>query len=281
LSLFDRAIWEEWLFNNPRNIDFDSQGNALVLSYYHDILLVFDSTGTRYQASYWSDYPGTMNGAMEGPTDLTLVGNLIFVAENSNNRVTIYGLNGVIDNNLTVADTTINSSKTGCFNAIDTLTLAGGATTVVFESGSSVDLIAGHTIRLLPGFWAQNEGYLHATITTDNSFCFPAEQRVVYKQPEEKSVEATALITTNHKLKTEKLVKVYPNPTSGEFTVELTHFEGTTTLTLINSLGAKAFETFVNSSENTKVELPAIIKGLYILQVRNGKTSSTAKIIIR
>jgi DNA-binding beta-propeller fold protein YncE len=281
LSLFDRAIWEEWLFNNPRNIDFDSQGNALVLSYYHDILLVFDSTGTRYQASYWSDYPGTLNGAMNGPVDLARVGNLIYVAENQNNRVTIFGLNGVIDNNLTVADTTINGSETGCFNAIDTLTLAGGAETVVFESGSLVDLIAGHTIRLLPGFWAQNESYLHATITTDNSFCFPAEQSVVYKQPEEKSVEASAFIATNQNLKTGKLVKVYPNPTSGEFTVELTHFEGTTTLTLINSLGAKAFETIVNSSEKAKVELPAINKGLYILQVRNGKTSSMAKIIIR
>jgi hypothetical protein len=280
LSEYDHAIWENWLFNNPINIEFDKQGNTYVVNYWEDDLIVFDTLEKRFQANYWIDRGGTLNGAMDGPTDLALSGGLIYVVEDLNNRVSIFRLAGSIDQNLLVADTTVHSTESACFDALDTITLTGNPT-VVFESGSSVNLIAGRSIRIMPGFYAQSGSYLHGYITTSNSFCDMVEQSIEYNQPELKSEETNTVIAVHPVGTTDKLVKVYPNPTDGRFTVELTNFEGPATVTLINQFGSVVATTVVNSAEQPKILLSTLQKGLYVVQVRSGNDSRTSKILIK
>jgi hypothetical protein len=281
LSEYDHAIWENWLFNNPIDIEFDKQGKMYVVNYWEDDLIVFDALGKRFQANYWIDREGTLNGAMNGPTDLALSGGWIYVVEDLNNRVSIFRLAGSIEENLSVTDTTIHSTESACFDALDTITLAGNPTTVVFESGSSVNLIAGRSIRILPGFYAQSGSYLHGYITTSNSFCDQVEQSIVYKQPGLKSEEANLPKVVNPESTTDKQMKVYPNPTDGQFTVELTNFEGPAMVTLINPLGSVVATKVVDSAEQAKVQLSALHKGLYVVRVRSGNDSRTSKILIR
>jgi len=280
LSEYDHAIWENWLFNNPINIEFDTQGKTYVVNYWEDDLIVFDTLEKRYQANYWIDKGGTLNGAMDGPTDLALADGLIYVVEDLNNRVSIFRLAGSIEENLLVADTTIHGTESACFDALDTITLAGNTASVVFESGSSVNLIAGRSISILAGFYAQSGCYLHGYITTDQSFCDMAEQSIVYKQPELKSVETNTLIVANP-IRTDKQLKVYPNPTDGQFTVELTNFEGPAIVTLINPLGLVAYQVVINSAEQAKIQLSYLHKGLYFVQVRSRNVSLTNKILIK
>jgi len=54
-----------------------------------------------------------------------------------------------------LSNTTVSGGISSCYSAQNILTVAGDRTRVIFELGSSVNLIAGTSINLLPGFHAQ------------------------------------------------------------------------------------------------------------------------------
>ena len=74
-----------------------------------------------------------------------------------------------------------------------------------------------------------------------------------------------------HPFKTENLLKVYPNPTEGAFTVE-----GTGCLMVVNALGQQILTRDVDGQ--TTLSLPA---GLYFIRITNEKGSSVSKLLVR
>lgn len=76
-----------------------------------------------------------------------------------------------IPDELDVDDTTLSDGDNGCFNALQTITTGGDGKIFVVENGAMAELIAGNNIRMLPGTTVRPDGYLHARITTDGSFC--------------------------------------------------------------------------------------------------------------
>jgi hypothetical protein len=178
-----------------------------------------------------------------------------------------------------VTDTIISNSEIACFNAYDTIFVAG-TDTVEFLNGSTVDLIAGQAIFLLPGFHAFEGSLTHAYITTSGTFCGGVSGIISADQPSEKSKTEKALPEKPNIVAEEKSVKVYPNPNNGQFTLELTNIESGATVDIYNMLGARVYQSTTTNGVRHKINLPGIKKGIYFVKIMDGKKQFTRKMIV-
>ena len=114
-----------------------------------------------------------------------------------------------IAQNYTVTGDMINGDV-HCYNATQTLTVAGSGTTFTVQNGATANLVAGSMIRLLPGAKVLSGGYMHAYITTNNQYC---GQTPPTSSPVTTGVGGTSSAKSAS-------YSIYPNPTSDNFTVE-------------------------------------------------------------
>ncbi|MEI6436323.1 MAG: T9SS type A sorting domain-containing protein, partial [Bacteroidota bacterium] len=99
-----------------------------------------------------------------------------------------------------------------CYNALQTITVAGSGTTFTVLSGGSATMIAGQKIVYMPGTTVHAGGYMHGYITNNNQYCGqpPASiPKVVTEGEDTLSVNFGQTFFT-----------IYPNPTTGNFTLE-------------------------------------------------------------
>lgn len=190
------------------------------------------------------------------------------------------GTGSLVPEDYALSDSTVLSGESTCFNATNTITVAGDGSLVEFHDGSSVELIAGNTIRFLPGFHAYEGSFVHAWITTDGSFCDGSEGSIVQNPQSEKSVD----LNSNQKIDpidNTKELKVYPNPNNGNFTIELANFENRVDVYIFNSLGLKVYQLEATDQTNYTVNLPEINRGIYFIKVIDGRSQFTKKIIVK
>jgi hypothetical protein len=105
-----------------------------------------------------------------------------------------------------------------CYNATQTLIIAGGGNTFTVKNGGSVTMIAGQNIRYLVGTTVEPGGYMRGHITTDNQYCgqkSPTIPTVYTGEPESSGITVPALSLPLS-------FSLYPNPTSGAFTIAQT-----------------------------------------------------------
>jgi photosystem II stability/assembly factor-like uncharacterized protein len=189
-------------------------------------------------------------------------------------------ISNTVQESLSISNHTLSDGETQCFNAYDTIIVAGSSV-VTFARGSSAELIAGKSIRFLPGFYAEFGSFMYTHITSDSTFCNGSSGSLV--------VDQTAMKSTIEKLSPEKQtinpgeksVKVYPNPNNGQFNLELINFEGPSKITLINTLGVIVFRRTVNNSDLSEFELTNLCKGLYFVNIKNGDTVKTCKMVVQ
>ncbi|MCX6303555.1 MAG: T9SS type A sorting domain-containing protein [Bacteroidetes bacterium] len=75
-----------------------------------------------------------------------------------------------------VGNEIIPPGQTDCYNATQTLTLAGNGSTFTVQAGASATVVAGQNIRFLPGSQVYSGGYLHGYITSNSAYCTPASK---------------------------------------------------------------------------------------------------------
>ncbi|MGB4204423.1 MAG: hypothetical protein WBJ84_02255, partial [Bacteroidales bacterium] len=76
---------------------------------------------------------------------------------------------GEVAGNVELQGVDVVNGQDICFDATNTLTIAGGGNTFVVQDGGNVNLIAGHNIRMLEGTSVHSGAYLHAYIS--NVYC--------------------------------------------------------------------------------------------------------------
>jgi len=189
---------------------------------------------------------------------------------------TVWAEASAIATNLLVSDSSVISGEIPCFNAYDTITVAGDGDSVVFENGSSVTLIAGKSIQFLPGFKAESGSFMSASITINGSYCNASGGDVV-SLPKEKNA---GIETSSADKLTKKMLKVYPNPNNGCFRVELTNFESNTEICVYNSLGEKVYQSNTCGHSTWDINLPNSHKGIYFVRVTNGEEQFTRKMVV-
>jgi hypothetical protein len=190
-----------------------------------------------------------------------------------------------ITENVAVLDTIIFGIT--CFNAYDTITVAGDGSSVEFQTGSSVELIAGQSIFLLPGFHALEGSVAHAWITTDSTFCDGASGSIVQSPQVEKSGDAGIDFAIGKVYGNE--LKVYPNPNSGRFTIELlkvkaevkaeAKVEIKAEVKVYNALGERVYQTEMQDRQST-IDLSGIRRGLYVVMVTDGQERFMRKVMV-
>jgi hypothetical protein len=165
-----------------------------------------------------------------------------------------------------------------CFSAVQTIVVADSCNLVVFQNGSNTNLVAGQSIRFLPGTVIEPGAYVHAYITTDGSFCDNLPEAIVAaNNTTEKSIELADVPTDE--LTQEATLKVFPNPSDGRFTIQTTGFEGQSDVVIYNNTGAVVFETQLSNGKT--LELFNLRKGIYIVKAVNSKNVLSQRMIIR
>jgi hypothetical protein len=169
----------------------------------------------------------------------------------------------------------VGSGETRCYDATQTLYVAGNGSTFSVANGGSVTLVAGVKISMLPGMTVSPGGYMHAYISTNGTYCGSTLNPLVTNPV---NSDETMSISP---LAKEQNVRIYPNPTSGRFTIELTGRGITFPVEIeIFSLDGQRVESGVITGQ-TKQEftLDGKMPGLYIIHFRANGSSGIAKIV--
>jgi len=171
--------------------------------------------------------------------------------------------------NKTVTGTVANS-QSKCYNATNTITVAGGVTLFTVQSGGSVTMIAGVSIDYLPGTTVLSGGYLHGYIAPAGPYCL--------------SPSMPAVITGNEEIipgSPPAFFEVYPNPTNGEFTLELNRESaaGQVNVEVYGIQGEKILSATMKDELKHAFTLSARPAGIYFIRVISGTNAETRKII--
>ncbi|HPR30862.1 MAG TPA: sugar-binding protein [Prolixibacteraceae bacterium] len=190
----------------------------------------------------------------------------------------------VVPENEQVSNYSLSDGNSDCINALNTIIVAGDETSVDFLSGSSVTLIAGYSIRFLPGFHAHNGSYMDAHITTTGSFCDDLPAAMMVESAPSETVKAESLYDEEPETEsiagTQPFMKVYPNPTTGRVRVEWAHMEGPVQITLFNSLGAKLAQESVPCDTFIYLNLTNNKKGVYFVNIRGNNAQQVQKVVL-
>ncbi|MEI6435057.1 MAG: LamG-like jellyroll fold domain-containing protein [Bacteroidota bacterium] len=194
------------------------------------------------------------------------------------NQVTFNGITGFsqfiigkdlsVTENLTITNATIPFGEVACFNAFNAISVSD----LTVETGGEATMIAGASIHLIPGIHVNPGGKLHGYITSTAEYC-PVETRS----------ESAVISGANETLfETEKSwFKLYPNPTSGAFTLELSDMENPAQaqVEIFGSHGEKILKTVMCKEKRSTFSIESSPAGIYYIRISARDKSATGKLV--
>lgn len=152
--------------------------------------------------------------------------------------------------------------------------------TVTIPGGASVNIVAGNSITLKPGFHAEQGSHFEAKI--DTAFCGSKNLEstltsdMAWLQYKNTYTAATTEYDTS-------CVEIYPNPNHGKFNVVFNGFHSLTgvKITIFDMQGKSIYQKTV-PKQNEVINLSNCTRGLYLLNIvnENNKTIDVRKILI-
>ena len=161
-------------------------------------------------------------------------------------------------------------TDTSCYNANQTISIAGNGTTYTIRSGGSATMIAGQNIHYLPGTTVQSGGYLWGYIAPTGPFCVAPSLPVI-----------NPIENETPKGREKSFFKVYPNPTSGNFILELTGEVSSDNLQVdvYGIWGERILTAHLSGERKHEFSLSDRPEGVYFIRVITGDKAKTVKII--
>jgi hypothetical protein len=192
--------------------------------------------------------------------------------------------NPATSNTITMIVVPVNTTVTGtvpsplhlCFDASNTITVAGGGSTFVVHPGAVVNLIAGVKIRMLYGTTVQPGAYLHGWITLWNHYCGslpPAMVAVTTGTDDEEFIPAGSASLQ---------FMLWPNPARDQFTLA-TRGEtpaGQVQVDIYDMRGAHVFSSTYEGTRSHEFMVDGMSPGLYFVRVLNGGQAETLKLVL-
>ncbi|MCK9422813.1 MAG: T9SS type A sorting domain-containing protein [Bacteroidales bacterium] len=178
----------------------------------------------------------------------------------------------VVPSSLAIQNTTLTNGQTKCYNATQTINVAGNGTTFTIQNGGNATLIAGQNIVYLPGTSVDEGGYMWGYITPNGQYCgtkAPSAPAVLTSQEEPISgIEKSSF-------------KIYPNPTTGNFTLELTGDVQADKISMdvYGMFGEKVLTATLNGERKQEFSLSDRQTAVYFIRVIAGDKIETLKII--
>ncbi len=173
--------------------------------------------------------------------------------------------------NLVVQNVVIGAGQVVCYDALQTITVAGGGTNFVVENNGSATFIAGQNIIYLPGTKVEEGGYMLGKITTTNQFCG--------------SVIIPAMVSTGTEDPTpaleSTLFRLYPNPTRSAFTLEQsgTRIYDVLKVEIYNMMGERILTNEIIGQKKHEFLLSSMPVGVYFVRISGGDQVETIKLI--
>lgn len=169
--------------------------------------------------------------------------------------------------NLTVQNVTVSDGQTYCYDALETITVAGSGTYFTVNNGGSATFIAGQKITYLPGTKVNPGGYMHGYIS--NEFCPVIPPAITNAQQTASPVNGMLTF------------RLYPNPTSGRFTVQQVgdQLADEVMVEVYTMLGERILTDQMTGVKKHEFVLPDLPAGIYVVKIQAGETMETVKLI--
>jgi len=170
--------------------------------------------------------------------------------------------------NLSLNNITVTGTE--CFNASQTVTVAGSNTTFLVQNGGNATLIAGQNILFYAGTLVEPGGYLNGYIVPGGPYC---------GGPAKRSIVAGKDITPGSPER--NFFQIYPNPTTGEFTVAVNGNvpQENTSVEIYDMKGEKILSRVINDQMKYKCSLSGKPTGLYLIRVTSVGRQGSSRII--
>lgn len=167
--------------------------------------------------------------------------------------------------NMTVANTT-------CFDATETIVLAGSATYCMVQPTGHATLIAGMNILCLPGTTVQEGGYLWGYIAPAGPFCSAPAKETAITAAEGVAVRQGGEVSCS----------LFPNPTHGPFTVRFdgSGFDGIFKAEIYNMQGARITSRNLEGHGAHAFSLAGQPAGIYLIRIWNGDRSGSFRVVL-
>jgi hypothetical protein len=181
------------------------------------------------------------------------------------------GLNSPVCENISISGEVTSS---GCYNATKTITVAATNPFTV-KAGGQAEMIAGEKVLYKPGTTVEPGGYMWGHIAPGGPWCGTKAASIVT------APTGTEEVTI---LGEERFFKVYPNPTTGMFTLEFTREKpvGEVKVEVFGMQGEKVVNSVIIPGERMhKFSIEEKPTGIYFIRVFYGKNLGTQKIIKR
>jgi hypothetical protein len=174
----------------------------------------------------------------------------------------------------TLQNVTVPSGTTTCADATQTITLAGNDTYYIVQSGANVTLIAGANILMMPGTLLESGSYTLATITTTGNYCGSFESTIVTTPPQQQDDTPLPELDRND-------FKIYPNPTTGHFTLQLNEPVGETPcyFQVVGLMGNQVIGEKLTGADHFEFDLTTQNPGIYMVRLINGNHVDSGKLI--
>lgn len=178
--------------------------------------------------------------------------------------------------NLLLQNVTINSTQAKCFDATQTIGIAGNGSTFTVNDGGTVYLIAGERILFFPGTAVHSGGFLHAGITTTGHYCgaFTNTPSDYWDETgmTERETDANPSV---------QWFQLYPNPTSGKLFLEIfdQHDTGKLRVEIYGIHGNMICIREMTNEQIQEFSLPEYPAGIYLIRLISGDKAATMQII--
>jgi hypothetical protein len=219
----------------------------------------------------WANLGGLVNGNTVASVENIIVTTTFALAKAAEPHV--------VPDTLTLQNITIGEFTDTCFAAVEKIVVAGNGTTFAVAVNGSVNLVAGQRIFLFPHTAVASGGYLHARIDETGTYCNqPATLPSVHQQTN--PVTETVPIRF---CKTNLSFSLFPNPTSGIFTMKTENLTDGTDIVaeVCTLLGERIFTVNMSGSSTFTFDLSTCPAGVYLVRVISSSGSGYAKVVKR
>ena len=173
---------------------------------------------------------------------------------------------------LVVQGVTIGSGQSYCYNATQTIYIAGSGTSFVVQNGGTANMIAGQNIFYYPGTAVQSGGYMHGYIAPGGPYCGGMAPSIPAVISGEEEINFSS---------TSSSFVIYPNPTTGNFTLEHRGDKafGNATVEVYGMRGEKALTSSITGVKVQLFSLSGLPPGIYFVRIVAGELTETVKLI--
>jgi hypothetical protein len=181
-----------------------------------------------------------------------------YVSENfAQGDTAVVSLAGVnVPSTLVIPNTTITGGQTPCFNAVQTITVAGNGKVFHVLAGGDATMIAGAKISYLPGVYVAPGGAMHGYISTNGLYCYglpPLAPKGAWADEEQDNPGS-------------QIFRVFPNPTHGKVTIQSKGCinDKPVSLEIYNMFGGNIMKYNWQTPFNQEVDLTTFPAGIYL-----------------